>query len=502
VQQLDASFGSQTNLEFSQNSGLIEKIKSGLVQYLYREFSTTSLSYTDLRNFLAAHYLFKIQECSTDMEGTVFPMFPHLDMKVGTNEPVNFSQKPQDADKQLKEDDINRLKNYYNQLQVKFGAESPKNVIIADSVTEFLFVGYARLLIRNGLQAIIDHPKPDNEANNLVTLLDEGLSDPTYRNIAQMASRFLLNGFNLPENFFRSNEPTADEGLYVSTRQQYTFSDSGVPSDTPTEYRVTLQMGDVEESFISFPDGKPQIVYSIPGTTPTQTTLDFLKLANELNGLTKSDIAKLHSAQPKLIPPYRTENLHFALRNRVLWGDSTYLLPLPTSLLHHLEQYEPNPRVYLRRWPNSDPMQAVDVPNKDFTWATRIDLTLQRVPDPSGDGFLKETYEIGSSSEKDKDLLEAVWNFLYTIKEADSTETDSEEIDSAETDSIELNLLYISDMGGGTTNPTVTQVLDTQDDILLLKTNLSTERKIDNSSTKTTDTSSTETSDTGTFSAK
>ena len=113
--------------------------------------------------------------------------------------------------------------------------------------------------------------------------------------ITSLPSRFLLNGFNLPADFFGPNDPTADEGLYVSTGQQYTFSDSSLPSgsDTPTEYRVTLQMGDVAESFISFPenpsDGKPHIVYSIPNTT--NITHPLLKLVNDLNGLTDTNIA-------------------------------------------------------------------------------------------------------------------------------------------------------------------------------------------------------------------
>ena len=429
------------------------------VQLLYNEFVNTPLSYENIKIFLRAHYHFKILECSTDMEGTVFPMFPHLEMIVGANPRVSFSP----VGRKLDGNKVNTLRNFFSQLQVRFGTEGTSlQTINASSVTEFLFVGYIRLLIRNGLQAIMDYLKAGGDADNIVALLDNEGFNATYRNNAQMASRFLLNGFNLPEKLLGWNNPNDDEeGLYASTGQQYKFSDSGVPSKTPTEYRVTLQ-GDVTESFISFPedvsDDKAQIVYSIPNTT--QATHPLLKLANDLNGLTDANIAELHSAQPKLIPPYRTENLHFALRNRVKWGSSRHLLSLPTSLLHHLEQYEHNPVVDLRVWHNNDPRQAIDVPNDDFTWATRIGLTLQRVPNPDSDGFLNETYEIGSSSEKDKYMLEAVWKFLD---------------ETTKTYPIELNLLYISDEGGGTTNPTVTLVPGAQSDILLLKTNLSTE---------------------------
>ena len=432
----------------------VTTITQAEVQSVYDEFATTSLSYMDLKTFLSAHYRFNIQECVKDMEGTVFPMFPSLQLQIGNSAPVSFSP----ANKQLDTTDINNLRAYYAQLQVQFDAGTRANTIVASSVTEFLFVGYARLLMRNGLQTLIDYLEAGEVANNIVTLLDTSLPNGSYSNIAQMASRFLLNGFNLPEDFFGPNDPTADEGLYVSTGQQYTLSNSLASSNSSSEYRVTLQMGAVQEDFISFPENAQQIVYSIPGTpAENDPKYPFWALSQALNSLSDATVATLHSAQPTLIPYYRTENLHFALRNRVEWPPS-YLLPLPTDLLNHLEQHTPNPSVDLRVWTNGDPAQASDVHNDNFTWATRIDLTLLRIPNPDRDGFLKETYEVGSSSEKDKDLLEAIWNFLNT---------------TSETDPVNLTFLYVSESGA--TSPTVRLVPGVQDDILLIKTNLSTE---------------------------
>ncbi len=442
--------------EKDENTNITQKV----VQALYDKFVTTKLSYVALRYFLSTHYRFNVQKCDTEMEGTVFPMFPNLEMIVGSNPSVNFSpdQKELDANK------IEILRKFYAQLQVKFGTANRVDTIDASSVTAFLFVGYARLLIRNGLQAIIDHLKNGGDADNIVKLLNE-LKNDSYINIAGMASRFLLNGFNLPEHFFGKDDPTADEGLYVSTGQQYRLIDSRVTSSSKSKskYQVTLLQKDNPENFILFAGNSPQLTlaYSIPD----QNSHPFLILANAFKDLAETDVTKLHSAQPKLIPPYRKENLHFALRNRVDWlpqqdsGSTSYLLPLPTTLLNHLEQHTPNPLVDLRVWNNNDPAQAIDIPNDNFTWATRIDLTLQRIPNPDGGGFLKETYEIGSSSEKDKDLLEAIWNFLNI---------------PTETDPVDLSFLYVSDEGG-TTNPTVKLVPGSQDNILLLKANLSTE---------------------------
>lgn len=430
------------------------------VQNLYDEFTTSSLSYKNLATFLSRHYRFEVQVCSGDMEGTVFPMFPRLQLKVGNTDSVSFSP----ADRQLDAGDVARLRAYYGQLQVQFEAGSKTSTIEASAITEFLFVGYVRLLIRSGLQALIDELKNGGSADSISNLL-ERLANTAYRNIARMASRFLLNGFNLPEDFFGTDDPAADEGLYVSSGQQYAFSASAMTTDSSSNYQVSLQIGDSAETFIAFPEDAQELIYSIEADASDHP---FWDLASALNTLTETDAARLHPAQAKLISPYRSENLHFALRHRVDWSqDSKYLLPLSSALLDHLEQFEPNPLVNLIIWPNGNPAQARDIPNADFSWATRIDLSIRRIANPDSDGFLKETYEIGSSSEKDKDLLEAVLNFLN---------------DTTESDPLALDLLYVSD-AGGTTNPAVTRMPGQQDNILLLKANLSTE---------TTDAASTE----------
>lgn len=440
-----------------------EPVTLATAQDVYDEFTQTSLRYDDLKAFLNAHYQFQIQECRGDMHGTVFPMFPSLELKVGTGDPESFSA----ASKALGPDQIDVLRAASAALQVQFEAGIQAPTIEANSVAAFLFTGYARLLMRTGLQAVID----DLEARLTSDAILNGLNtidDTVYGNIARMASRFLLHGLSLPVDVFGSGDtqaaaPITNEGLYVCTGQQYDFSRSRIASEGA--YRVTLRMGEVVEAAIQLPEtdaeGRSQLVYSIPvAPEENDPKLLFLALAQALDDLPKNT-ELLQSAQPTAIPFYGEELLHFALRGRVAWekdpSSKAYILPLSTTLLDYLEQRRNNPNVDLIVWTKGDPGQAQDIPNDDFNWGTRIDVTMLRVPKPEGDGFLQEIYEVGGSREADKDRLEAILVFLNSQPNRDA---------------VEIDMLYGP---AGVTNPVVKNIPGLQDQSLLLKANLSTD---------------------------
>jgi hypothetical protein len=422
---------------------------------LFEAFGTTPLNYANLSDFLARHFSFVVQESSEEMQATVFPMFPGLELKLGNGTAKAFSP----ADRMLDAQDISDLRAHFAQMEVQFEAGAKPNTIGASSVAEFLFVGYARLLIRSGLQAGLDHldggSSPDMEA------LLAALPNSEYGNIAQIASRFLLHGFNLPEDTFGTNDPAADEGLYVSTNQQFNFFDSLEGN----AYQIALRMGSVVESHIVFPDldadGRGQLQYSIPDSEDlAEPKTQLLGLARSLNQLNAGDLSELHSAAPKPIPYYREELLHFALRNRVDWEQegsaSDYLLPLPTTLRDHLKQRSPNPVVDLIVWEDSQPENAIDIPNAEFAWATRVNLTLNRIPDLESGGELPGVYQLAGSSEEEKDLLGEVLKFLE---------------ETSETNPVELDLLYITD--GGSSQPKVKRIPGILSEVRLIKANLS-----------------------------
>lgn len=425
---------------------------------LFDALATASLSYEQLNGFLSRHYDFHVQSFpapapASEVEATVFPMFPHLELVVGNQDGVSFSP----PNRNLSPEDVSNLRDYFRQLQAQFEATPKTNTIEAASIAEFIFVGYARLLMRTGLQAAIDVLEAGSgRADNIAALVD-AVSDPAYLNIAQMASRFLLQGFNLPEEVFGGEVADADEGLYVSTRQQYPFEDS---RDAAADaYEVTLRMGVTPEAHIHFPgtdgDDRPAITHAIARDAEDTLLLD---QATALASVTTKERGDLPSARPSRMPTHRDERHHFALRHRVRWsaGETRYLLPLSASLRDHLRSRDPNPVVDLVVWQGGKPSDAVDVPNAEFAWATRIDLAVVQIPDPATGEALPKTFELDGGSEEHKKLLEGVWSFLTARDDPDA---------------VELTLLYVAD--AGTTSPGVATLAAPGDDVLLIKANLS-----------------------------
>lgn len=422
---------------------------------LYDDFSGATLAHADLQKFLAAHYAFVMHEFAApgggaEVDATVFPMFPDLELAVGGGAAQSFSSTS------VTPSELDDLRDYFQQLQAQFGRTTKANTIGASSIAEFIFVGYARLLIRAGIQAGSDTLEAGGGSAANITALVDSISNSDYFNIAQMASRFLLHGFNLPEGVISGEVASADEGLYVSTRQQYVFADSLSSGN----YVVKLRMGATSHEHITFPstddDGRGAITYSIASSDESSL---LLAQAKALDSLKTTDLASLHSVKPTRMDPYRRERLHFVLRNRVQWehgGDAAYLLPLSASLRAHLRCKDPNPTVDLLVWPGGQAAAEIDVANADFAWATRLELTLAQLPDPQTDESLTTVFELGESSEEHKLLLEGVWDFL-------ARQTDASAID--------LTLLYVS--GSGTTNPGVTTLATVDDDVLVVKANLS-----------------------------
>jgi hypothetical protein len=424
---------------------------------LYDGLGDATLGYSQVDEFLRRNYSFVIRNfpapsAGVEIEATVFPMFPHLELVVGSKPAVSFSP----ANRTLSSTDVGNLRDYFRQLQAQFETGSKTNTIAAASVAEFMFVGYARLLMRTGMQAAIDQLEGTGGSAASIVALVDAVADSAYHNIAQMASRFLLHGFNLPEHVFAGEVAGADEGLYVSTGQQYRFADSLGPS----AYAVTLRMGAVIEPHLDFPavdgDKRPALTYSV---AKTDAASPLLAQQNALQSLKDADLAALHSAKPAMMPHHRSEQLHFALRNRVKWssrdGTVDHLLPLSSSLRDHLQGTDPNPIVDLIVWKDGKPSDAIDVPNVDFAWATRIELSIARVPDPHTGEALPTIFELGGASEEHKQLLEGVWGFITARNDPGA---------------VALTLLYVAD--AGTSDPAVATLADENDDVLLVKANL------------------------------
>ena len=290
----------------------------------YSVKDTDSNSNGNLETFLENHFNFRIQEyaLSSDLEATVFPMFPHLHLSLGDGRnPGSFSQKNNRLDKE----DIEKLQSYSQQFKSRFDPAAqnpPEPTIRATHLPEFIFTGYFRMLIRSGLQEVINilsdrlarykddlagyekelaraqeqgtppPIKPEKPfQSTLRKLLDEEITDAQYQNIAGMASTFLLNGFRVPTDIF---DDAPAQALYEATGQQFTFEDAKVeetqlfkkasngefvlandPKDKFIHYPVTIQNPDnlpylkdqtgktVFEDLTYRIDEKPEVAYPL-----------------------------------------------------------------------------------------------------------------------------------------------------------------------------------------------------------------------------------------------
>ncbi|MBK8968105.1 MAG: hypothetical protein IPM36_15855 [Lewinellaceae bacterium] len=415
---------------------------------LFEAFAVQLLRYSELHTFLGNNFNFRIQEYSggagggTELEATVFPMFPHLHLTVGTTDQGSFSPETKilDAGK------IGLLKDFSQQYKSRFDPEAQNtDTIEAAYLPEFIFTGYFRMLIRSGLQELIN-------AAPKATLQDmlQAVSKAQYQNIAGMASTFLLNGFRIPAGIFDT-----DQGLYEATGQQFGFADARVvdtlfKTETgPDGKKVTIQVPDTYYRIelrnpAKIPYLKTQsggaftaITYRIDTEAKNSRTYPLFDLAQKLKTVEATDFP---ASLPEQIAFYIPQNMNFALRQVIEWkkskSDTDQLLPLSSSLRTHVRAAATTPKIDLFNWPGSDHKQEKAVANAGFSWVSMIKFNVQRIPSAQNEGFLAHTYEITEASDDDLNILEEIFNFLSK---------------NAESNPVDLYLAYIpgSETGGG-----------------------------------------------------
>ncbi len=415
---------------------------------LFEAFAAKPLPYSELNTFLGNTFNFRIQEYSggaggsTELEATVFPMFPHLHLKVGAKGQGSFSPET----KKLGAAEIGLLKDFSQQFKSRFDPEAQiTNTIEAEYLPEFIFTGYFRMLIRSGLQELINLAP-------LGTLPDmlNAVSKAQYQNIAGMASTFLLNGFRIPAQIFG-----AAQGLYEATGQQFGFADARVvdllfKTETgPDGKKVTIQVPDTYyrielKNPAKIPYLKTQsggaftaITYRIDTEAKNSRTYPLFDLAQKLKTV---EAAGFPASLPEQIPFYTPQNMNFALRQVIEWKksktDTDQLLPLSSSLRTHVRAADPAPKVDLFNWPGGDHKQEKAVGNAGFSWVSMIKFNVRRIPNIQNEGFLAHTYEITEAGDDDLNILEEIFNFLSK---------------NAESDPVDLYLAYTpgGEAGGG-----------------------------------------------------
>ncbi|MFK7776470.1 MAG: hypothetical protein AB8F94_30395, partial [Saprospiraceae bacterium] len=440
---------------------------------LYDLFLEKPFTYDELIAFFKVNYIFRIQEYkeSETMEGTIFPMFPDLTLKVGPSSQLVESL------------DIVYDGNQESQdiFSGQYLPQSDSNDIIIDTIEEIIsaresiFEDYGQLLMRSAIQMAKDHLEEKTDSPSSFSVLLDEFDNQVINDLAGMVSRFMMHGVRL--------EIGADEkALYLATGQQFDLSQATTldSNNTPTASFLFFVEDENEESYLEFLPSDPttpatKLTYTLPLSEEiSEIKYPLFSLANSFLSLSGNPL-EFDSSMVNDLPFYREEPRLFALRKWVVWDGapvdlsnpdkSTFQLQIPQSLQFFLQKRDPNPSISIFKIdPSKRPSNLIDVNMEgvvkidgtiDYNWSTRINISIQRIPKSEGGGYLKDTFELEGISEAEINILESILN-------------------NGNFTGVNLHLLYASQ--GGTTAPTLTSYpgFETGTDFVLVRSNLST----------------------------
>ncbi|NEO39142.1 MAG: hypothetical protein F6J90_23520 [Moorea sp. SIOASIH] len=201
---------------------------------------------------------------ATEISGTLFPMFPQLQMELkdGADTVINtvyFDSPKYDRDQ------INAIQTYFqssnynhNQSTEEVLGQIPTNDASADAelaIAELLFIDYFTLIIRSAVQLGIDYVRDQDQndeefdENGQITLgnLLNNLGE-SFESLAGMTSRFLLHGLRMPILTDSTTTINGQQAAYLATGQQFTVTvtrtapttdgDSETVTISPNEIRL------------------------------------------------------------------------------------------------------------------------------------------------------------------------------------------------------------------------------------------------------------------------
>ena len=192
--------------------------------------------------------------------------------------------------------------------------------------------------------------------------------------LAGIASRFLLHGVRRPAG-------TATQGVFEATGQDFTFAAGST---------LELQKSDAP-TFVTFANSAATLSYSL-----SDAAADVALLTGEFPAAAVANISPYYGVEPR----------RFANTHHVPWDFP--IVELSQSLQAFLQEKGSVPANELSLYTETRPAggDPVRTPITNFAWATKINLTIHRIP---GDGGA-DTYVMSGASAVDNDLIEDLWN--------------------------------------------------------------------------------------------
>ena len=452
---------------------LLEDIYNLFIQCLEEE--SADALWLPLIRFLSANFVFDITDRPVNendiISGTIFPIFPQLQMELKDGSSNVLNTVDFDAEKYSAEQ-IKAIQNYFRSVNPNHDgvtdealgktAENPGGGDLA--MAELLFVDYFTLIIRSVLQLGIDYLREQKiDTISLVDLLDSLNGGESFTSLAGMTSRFLLHGLRLP-TFSNGTTINGDNPVYLATKQQFTVtvtpSQTAGEDDTitPNEIRFAKPANTLPWiRFIDYTDST--------NSTTSDTELNYpfsadnLSIISQLESQTTSGI--LPTTAPTWLDFYDTTSQQYTIRQQTEWNTSTtatnnnLLWELPLGLSDYLKgKFNPaQDTVSLFYYQQTSAGEAFDTSGSNkqditgYTWGTKLTVEIRRVSPADGTGFLPTVYTIERFDSGSGVLLR-------DILTGNVTPTD-------------LNLLYLDDTGN---SKVLTR--NSSAEVFILKTNL------------------------------
>ena len=434
---------------------LLEDVYTLFVNYLEEE--PADEFWEPLIRFLSVNFIFDITDhpisANQEISGTIFPMFPQLQMELKYGADTVLNTVDFDS-KKYSPDQIKAIQTYFqssnynhNQNTEEVLGQIPTNDASADlAIAELLFIDYFTLIIRSALQLGIDHVRDKKEGVDtngtitLGTLLNHFNGGESFQSLAGMTSRFLLHGLRIPTFTGRTTTINGQQAAYLATGQQFTVTvtrtppatdgDSETVTITPNEIRLfkpdTLtwirlidyqsQTSDSETSQTSDSETlTSELNYPFPDTG-TYNTIETIK---QLDAAANSGILPTTSPNiPTVVGLYNPTNQQYTIRQKTYWNESinaansnNLLWELPSSLCDYLKSKSDQTSLTLLY--NQQPVQDGETLNTaeidpGYTWATKLTLEIRQVSTSDGSGFLPTVYAIERIETANRQLLQDI----------------------------------------------------------------------------------------------
>ena len=397
-----------------------------------RQDNTVPLTYAHLAEFLRLNFSVTVRlipegdpEQDEELALAVFPMIPDVIALTHNQEGEEtarsfweYNRRPESYQRDVAA--------YFHKLLVNF-SPPPKAPARARadarpaSMATYVFEDYFALIVKAGVEEL--RLTFEGEASqDLEALLNSDTFTARLPQIAAMASRFLLHGLRLPENF--ESQPVATLPLYDLTGQQlslqpqedkpYAFVLQKRPQPSGPEANQWVDWFAFASDSLTI-DLKPEERRNMP---------QLLAALDVLNHPDKSPVLPVNGT-PSPLPVLGSRMKAFGLKSSIAWqapsADASavrYILPFPVPLTGQLNREALHLQLVAGEPPTAQSVRRGAA--QRYAWATKVDLSIRRIPESvpaatgedkspnEGGGYLAETYAIGGADEPGRNALQAI----------------------------------------------------------------------------------------------